>query len=251
MTETRSPDGVSTPETSGPGAAPQTPLPAVGMVATLVMAGVALALGDLEAGAVAGAFALGAASVWRGWHRLGAVVLALVSAVTLVFMLAAAVTNARTGTGLDATAVSAGLAAIALATLSLSVVELAPRRESRTAATRAVLVASAAVFVALMGWRLMSPSAHASEADLALVAENLAFSATDLAVSAGSVTVSLANEDLFWHTFTIDELGVDLRVPVGADLSTSFEADPGVYEFYCGIPGHPEAGMVGTLEVEG
>jgi hypothetical protein len=29
----------------------------------------------------------------------------------------------------------------------------------------------------------------------------------------GRVTVVLTNHDLFWHTFTIDELDVDLEAP--------------------------------------
>jgi len=31
----------------------------------------------------------------------------------------------------------------------------------------------------------------------------------------------------------------------------TFSAEPGTYEFKCRIPGHPEAGMVGTLTVTG
>src|SRR5690606_38080262 len=39
--------------------------------------------------------------------------------------------------------------------------------------------------------------------------------------------------------------------PGGCHPGGSFEAPPGEYEFVCAIPGHVEAGMVGTLIVEG
>jgi uncharacterized cupredoxin-like copper-binding protein len=51
------------------------------------------------------------------------------------------------------------------------------------------------------------------------------------------------------HTFTIDELGVDLNVPMGAERSVTFNAPAGEYRFYCGIPGHETIGMYGILTV--
>jgi plastocyanin len=63
------------------------------------------------------------------------------------------------------------------------------------------------------------------------------------------VTVAVRNRDLFWHTFTIDALGVDVAVPVGRLRSASFEARPGTYSYYCRIPGHETLGMRGTITV--
>jgi plastocyanin len=63
------------------------------------------------------------------------------------------------------------------------------------------------------------------------------------------VTVAVRNRDLFWHTFTIDRLGVDVRAPVGSLRTASFEAEPGTYSYYCRIPGHAALGMRGTLTV--
>jgi uncharacterized cupredoxin-like copper-binding protein len=39
-------------------------------------------------------------------------------------------------------------------------------------------------------------------------------------------------------------------VPVGSDRQVTFNAPPGTYTFYCAIPGHRQAGMVGTITVE-
>ena len=53
------------------------------------------------------------------------------------------------------------------------------------------------------------------------------------------------------HTFTVDELGVNIVLPHGETTRVEFTPDkPGTYEFYCAIPGHRGAGQVGTLTVE-
>ncbi len=53
------------------------------------------------------------------------------------------------------------------------------------------------------------------------------------------------------HTFTIDELGVDVATPNGQTTRVEFTPEKaGTYEFYCAVPGHRGAGQVGTLIVE-
>jgi len=52
------------------------------------------------------------------------------------------------------------------------------------------------------------------------------------------------------HTFTIDELGVDVVTPHRETTRISFTPDRvGTFEYYCAIPGHKEAGQVGTINV--
>jgi plastocyanin len=85
---------------------------------------------------------------------------------------------------------------------------------------------------------------------VALGSKGMAFTSSHLSSSSGEITLTLANEDLWWHTFTIDELDVDLNVPMGAERSITFAASPGEYYFYCAIPGHEALGMHGTLVVE-
>ena len=88
----------------------------------------------------------------------------------------------------------------------------------------------------------------AAPVDILVTAENMGFAQTELVAQNGTITVQITNHDLWWHTFTIDELDVDLNVPMEAERSISFTAPPGTYTFYCAIPGH-ETIMQGTLIV--
>ncbi len=75
------------------------------------------------------------------------------------------------------------------------------------------------------------------------------FDPKDPEVKDGKITVTLINDDPMPHDFTIDALGVKIPVEAKQTVKQSFEAKPGVYDFYCSIPGHAEAGMKGTLTV--
>lgn len=63
------------------------------------------------------------------------------------------------------------------------------------------------------------------------------------------VTVTLVNRGEAVHGFTIDALGINVLTEPGETASTVINAPPGYYEFYSDVPGHREAGMVGTLRV--
>lgn len=71
----------------------------------------------------------------------------------------------------------------------------------------------------------------------------------DPEVKDGKITVTLINDDPMQHDFTIDALGLKIPVDANQTVKQAFEAKPGVYDFYCSIPGHAEAGMKGTLTV--
>ena len=66
-----------------------------------------------------------------------------------------------------------------------------------------------------------------------------------------TVNVTLENAGVLEHNFVIDELNVSLGpVPGGQSASASFTpSTAGSFEYYCDVPGHREAGMVGTLTV--
>jgi len=82
----------------------------------------------------------------------------------------------------------------------------------------------------LFGFAVAYPEAPESQRRgtvVAIESANAAFSTASLAAPAGQVTVVLTNHDLFWHTFTIDELDVDLEAPLGGTREATFTAHQG------------------------
>ena len=83
----------------------------------------------------------------------------------------------------------------------------------------------------------------------------LDFDTTAFTVPAGEdVTVELTSEEAVEHDFLIEDVdGQDVEVvhaDPGETATGTFALDEtGTYTFYCGIPGHREGGMEGTLAV--
>lgn len=88
--------------------------------------------------------------------------------------------------------------------------------------------------------------AQAQEGDIQLVTRDIEFQDTSLEADAGEVSVFVDNEDSTYHSFTIEELDVDLDIPASKSARVTFEAEPGTYEFFC-VP-HKED-MKGTIEI--
>jgi uncharacterized cupredoxin-like copper-binding protein len=88
-------------------------------------------------------------------------------------------------------------------------------------------------------------------ADVTLTSDAMRFEQTQITLSANeSTTLLLANRDMFAHAFDIDALDIHIAMPRHSQVPVTFDAlEPGTYTFYCGIPGHRDAGMVGTLVV--
>lgn len=84
--------------------------------------------------------------------------------------------------------------------------------------------------------------------------DDLKFSQTEATAPPGEITVELSCGDAINHDFTIEGEAGDEPVvecqPGGTDTGT-VSLDAGTYTFYCSVAGHREAGMEGTLTVEG
>ncbi|HVT78251.1 MAG TPA: cupredoxin domain-containing protein [Acidimicrobiales bacterium] len=86
--------------------------------------------------------------------------------------------------------------------------------------------------------------------DLRISAHNVEFSTNRLTAHPGDIGVVFRNKDLFWHTFTIRKLHVNLRVATsGRGRVVIKDVPAGTYRFICAIPGHEAAGMKGELVV--
>jgi plastocyanin len=81
---------------------------------------------------------------------------------------------------------------------------------------------------------------------------DIAFTQKELTIPANTdVTVELTNNGATAHDFVIDELGINSgAVEPGASTTVTINAPAGTYEYYCSVPGHRPAGMVGTLTVQ-
>ncbi len=217
----------------------------------VVLLGIAALLGDRESAAFAALVAAGSLLL-RFRRRAGTILVGLISANVAFFTATATAANLLDRAPLGTVAVPAAVAAVSLVTTISSLAALTVGRRPEAVRGTAMSVAIIVVaFVATLGAAaaLAAEGPSVSATALRVEAKNTAFSARTLTASAGVAVVRFANRDLFWHTFTVDELGVDLKVPVGGERTISFNAPPGTYPYYCGVPGHREAGMQGTLTV--
>ena len=212
----------------------------------------ALVLRDNEAAAIGVATLIGLGLLRFRGGTLGVVILGLVFLDTAFFTGAAAVTNFLDRAAPAATIGPGVLAVIALVGLVASVARVARRSQALTSSRSATNLAFLAVAALLVigavaivtGGRVRSSGADV----LRLEVSGARYSQAAMSATSGTVTVEVTNHDLFWHTFTIAELGVDLKLPVGGAQQVTFTAAPGTYTYICSVPGHA-AFMHGTLTV--
>jgi hypothetical protein len=61
----------------------------------------------------------------------------------------------------------------------------------------------------------------------------------------------IVNKDPFPHSFDIDSLDIHVQLPPNSTAAVAIEpTGSGDLEFFCGVPGHREAGMAGMIEVD-
>jgi plastocyanin len=96
---------------------------------------------------------------------------------------------------------------------------------------------------------------EASETTLQLAADPTAllFEEEELSAKAGKVTIDFDNPAAIEHNVVIEQDGKEIAgIEPITESEKSFSADleAGSYMYVCTVPGHEEAGMVGTLTVE-
>ena len=75
------------------------------------------------------------------------------------------------------------------------------------------------------------------------------FVSEKVVVSAGA-EVTLTNIGNIEHDITVEGSDIHLMAMPGEAVTGRIDLEPGSYTFYCGVAGHREAGMEGTLVVE-
>jgi plastocyanin len=226
-----------------------------GAKTALVMIAVGVALGDAEAIAIGVGLVAGVALLSFRSGLLGRLVLLALGVDVLAWMAAATVANVTSGEGAGAVFVPLALSVGSAVTALAAVCDLL-RRRGRNVGGKPVVLGTAVGAIALCAVVLVVSAVggfgepvRLQEGDVLLKMKAAKFARERITVRSGLVGVVVDNEDLFWHTFTIDKLDVDVRVPVSAKRRATFIAPPGTYTYYCAIPGHQAIGMEGTLVV--
>lgn len=194
--------------------------------------------------------------MWRiPEERVGALILGFLFADIGFYTVTSTATNLWNQAYGSAILLPASLAAVSVVGLVAAFMcvfkpqeSLVPNHVSVNFVCSVLVVTSVVLGVGLLGGT--GAAAPLPPSDVRLSVENMAYSNATLRARQGQVILRLENHDLFWHTFTIEPLGVDLKVPIQATQQVTFEAPPGVYAFHCTIPGHELLGMSGTLTVQ-
>jgi plastocyanin len=227
-------------------------------VAAVVETGLLFAAGAYlrDAEALTFAFVVLATLGWiffRPGRIIPVVVRTLVFADVAIWMVPAAFTNAVNHSSLLSILVPGILGTTAVVGLIAAAGFLISRgnqASGRRLARGVAAVALAAILVLGGVGAATASSTSASGKAIVVSATNARFSATTLTADHGTITVDFTNNDLFWHTFTVPALGIDIRAPVKGHGQVSVNAPAGSYEFFCAIPGHKQIGMRGTLVIQ-
>ncbi len=116
-----------------------------------------------------------------------------------------------------------------------------------------VLALAATLIVACGGGGTAGSGSSSGAQTVTLTAgDDLKWSPTTLNLKAGQAyTISLVNNGKLDHSFVVPDLNVKVQMPAGKTVQTNLTVQKaGSYQFVCDVPGHKEAGMVGTLTVQ-
>lgn len=122
----------------------------------------------------------------------------------------------------------------------------------RTRILKTVVIAGAVALLAACGGNgdEGDDGAPADADGITVTATEYAFDPETLEIAADTaVEISLVNEGIVEHDWTIDELDVQIHTEAGESATATVTAPAGTYEVYCSIPGHRDLGMEGALTV--
>ncbi|MBI4256433.1 cupredoxin domain-containing protein [Candidatus Uhrbacteria bacterium] len=88
------------------------------------------------------------------------------------------------------------------------------------------------------------------DVEVNMEAANFSFMPNVINASAGDRVSVTFTKNAGFHTFVIDEVGIEFAIAEGEVLNFTAPSEPGSYAFYCSIGSHRSQGMEGTLIVE-
>ncbi len=151
------------------------------------------------------------------------------------------------------------LVAAGLAALSLGLSACGSDSSSSASTTEATSAAAPATTAPATSTPATTAAPAAATTKLALAADPdgaLAFTEKTLTAKAGAVDITLTNDSSVPHNVAVEGPGGTTEGPSdtidgGKTATLSIANLPaGTYQYYCAIPGHRQAGMVGTLTVK-
>lgn len=221
---------------------------AVGVLDLVLLAAAAVWLTDIEAAGIALGLLIGIFLMrFRKLGVLGFIAVGLLFVNVAAWMLPGALSNISHNEAFLDTALPGALAILSIAG-ALGVIGYWMGLDQRAGRVLSALVVVALVVLVVVSFG-STDDVVAQPGEITLDMKDVKFLPENLGAESGQVEMSVSNSDLFWHTFTIEDLDVDLRVPVRGERRITFSAPAGAYEFVCAIPGHTQAGMKGTLTV--
>jgi plastocyanin len=189
--------------------------------------------------AVLGAAAAALVRKRRRWQRVLAIVLGLLAAVMMFWTMFGITSPASFFDFVPALLVVpgaliglvAGVASARAAKGGAATESVGERRaiQGILVALGTLVVVSAVVSVSS---RETVSDAEAAAADIVVDLKDFEFDA-ERYDAAGGTTILVKNSDPFLHTFTIDELGIDVSLNGGSEKLVSIPAQPGTYVVYC------------------
>lgn len=201
----------------------------------------------------------GLAAAGRRWAPIPGALLAAMTVLGNIQVIIYDLTHPEAFHTFTFASVTVGIVLVAVASGVAAVVQ--SYRSTERALPRGTVTLLAALAAMLVGAVLVASIPREASAGVspeilaqlpAITTPGMEFGPQELRVQAGEqVAFRLDNPHAAPHSFDVDELNVHVPVSSGAQALVLFTpAEPGTYTFYCGVPGHREAGMVGTLVVE-
>ncbi len=104
-----------------------------------------------------------------------------------------------------------------------------------------------------------APAASAASASALAVASpadgSLVYDPKQLSAPAGAVRIAYANPSAVPHNIAVEDqsgkaVGSEVKPFVKGEQTLKASLKAGTYTYYCSVPGHRQAGMVGTLTVK-